>query len=82
MKFIKLLISVLLCATLLLPTAISSLADGEEIDNSPTCEEHAGGEWTVSLEPDYGVEGEESRSCTVCGEQESRSVPALVFPDY
>ena len=36
---------------------------------------HDWGEWTVTKPVSYGVDGEETRVCAVCGETETRAVP-------
>ena len=38
---------------------------------------HSWGEWTVTKQPTYTEEGEESRTCSVCNEKETRAVAAL-----
>lgn len=42
------------------------------------CTEHVFGEWTVTVEPTYTTEGEETRECTLCGEKETRVLPVIV----
>lgn len=39
-------------------------------------DEHKYGSWTVTKAPTYTEAGEEERTCTVCGEKESRVIPA------
>lgn len=41
---------------------------------------HDFGEWTVTKEVGIGSEGEETRTCTRCGEMETRPIPAKEFP--
>ena len=40
---------------------------------------HTFGEWTVTKEAQVGVKGEETRICSVCGEKETREIPALPY---
>ena len=41
---------------------------------------HEWGEWVVTVEPAIGVEGSQERTCTLCGEVETESIPALEEP--
>ena len=41
------------------------------------CIEHTYGDWTVVTPADFGVKGEEKRTCTVCGVSETREIPAV-----
>ena len=41
------------------------------------CIEHTYGDWTVVTPADFGVKGEERRTCTVCGVSETREIPAV-----
>ncbi len=41
------------------------------------CIEHTYGDWTVVTPADFGVKGEEKRTCTVCGVSETRDIPAV-----
>ena len=41
------------------------------------CIEHTYGDWTVVTPADFGVKGEEKRTCTVCGVSETREIPAI-----
>ena len=50
------------------------------IEDSAECS-HEWGEWTVTLEPDVGAEGSQERTCTLCGEVETETIPALEEPD-
>ena len=43
--------------------------------------EHKWGEWETVLEPIYGGDGSRQRSCSVCGETETASIPALERTD-
>ena len=46
---------------------------------------HEWGDWVVTVEPQIGVAGEETRTCTLCGATETREIPALeepVVPEY
>ena len=40
---------------------------------------HEWGEWTVTKEAQPGVKGEETRTCSVCGEKETREIAALPY---
>ena len=43
---------------------------------------HNFGEWAVTKEAQVGVKGEETRTCSVCGEKETRLIPSLPYvPD-
>ncbi|MBR5619503.1 MAG: hypothetical protein IKW76_07195, partial [Clostridia bacterium] len=48
-------------------------------------EEHAFTEWTVVTEPTETTEGKETRTCTICGREESRPIdklpPLLLYVD-
>ncbi|MBQ3355518.1 MAG: InlB B-repeat-containing protein [Oscillospiraceae bacterium] len=65
--------------------------DTEVIEETATCdvetatiyryatsllEGHQWGEWTVVTEPTCTVDGQRSRTCTVCGETETEAIPA------
>ena len=39
---------------------------------------HSYGEWETVKKPEIGVEGEEQRICTECGDVEKRNIPAIV----
>ena len=41
------------------------------------CIEHTYGDWTVVTPADFGVKGEEKRTCTVCNVSETREIPAI-----
>ena len=41
------------------------------------CIEHTYGDWTVVTPADFGVKGEEKRTCTVCSVSEIRDIPAI-----
>ena len=41
------------------------------------CIEHTYGDWTVVTPADFGVKGEEKRTCSVCGVSETREIPAI-----
>ena len=41
---------------------------------------HEWSEWVVTVEPQVGVAGEETRTCPLCGATETREVPALDEP--
>ena len=41
------------------------------------CIEHTYGDWTVVTPADFGVKGEEKRTCTVCNVSETRGIPAI-----
>ena len=41
------------------------------------CIEHTYGDWTVVTPADFGVKGEEKRTCTVCGVSETREIQAV-----
>ena len=45
-------------------------------DNETPPAEHSFGDWSTVSEPDCANEGNEVRTCTVCGAQENRSIPA------
>ncbi|MCD7775026.1 MAG: leucine-rich repeat protein [Clostridiales bacterium] len=38
---------------------------------------HSYGEWVVTVEPDYEIEGERQRTCTVCGNAETETIAPL-----
>lgn len=38
---------------------------------------HAYGEWTISIQPQVGVEGQKERACDICGHKEFATVAAL-----
>ena len=40
---------------------------------------HNFGEWVVTKEAQVGVKGEETRTCSVCGEKETREIAALPY---
>ncbi|MGN0733103.1 MAG: FecR domain-containing protein [Emergencia sp.] len=41
---------------------------------------HKPGDWVTTKYPDYGIEGEKTQSCTVCGEVvNTQTIPALVW---
>ncbi|MBR7070935.1 MAG: dockerin type I repeat-containing protein [Clostridia bacterium] len=40
---------------------------------------HSFGEWVVTKEAQVGVKGEETRTCSVCGETETREIAALPY---
>lgn len=42
--------------------------------------DHTYGDWTVTIKPSYFGEGKESRSCTLCGKEESVVLP--IIPHY
>ncbi len=42
--------------------------------------DHVWGDWVTVLEPEIGVAGSEERNCTLCGEIETREIPALEAP--
>lgn len=63
--FIVLVVSLLSCAATVFSAGCSCGA----------CE-HSWGEWTVTVGPGCTAEGEEERTCSECGETQSRSVPA------
>ena len=42
---------------------------------------HNYSEWTRTIQPQLGVEGRDSRTCSVCGAREDRAVPALTQED-
>lgn len=42
---------------------------------------HTFGEWVVTLPPTSDTEGMQERTCTVCGETEQLSIPAIGAPD-
>ncbi len=65
--FILLVVSLLSCAAAVVFSAGCSCG---------ACE-HSWGEWTVTVEPGCIAAGEEERTCTECGETQSRSVPAV-----
>jgi len=46
----------------------------------PTECEHEWSEWVVTVEPQVGVPGEETRTCALCGAIETQEVPALEAP--
>ena len=41
------------------------------------CIEHTYGDWTVVTPADFGVKGEEKRTCSVCNVSETREIPAI-----
>ena len=41
------------------------------------CIEHTYGDWTVVTPADFGVKGEEKRTCMVCNVSETREIPAI-----
>ena len=41
------------------------------------CIEHTYGDWAVVTPADFGVKGEEKRTCTVCNVSETREIPAV-----
>ncbi|MBO5090675.1 MAG: hypothetical protein J6C27_07200 [Clostridia bacterium] len=43
---------------------------------------HAWSKWAVTKAADVGVKGEEKRSCTACGETETRSIAAISNDNY
>jgi len=61
-------------------TAADSLDGAEHADTKKVTGValgHAWGEWTVTTEPTCTEAGEETRTCSRCGETETREVPAL-----
>ncbi|MBR4881049.1 MAG: hypothetical protein IKU19_03895, partial [Clostridia bacterium] len=44
--------------------------------------DHSFGDWTVTVEPTYTTEGEESAVCSVCGATETRVVDKLVCTEH
>ena len=54
--------------------------EGNSADLTPeattvVCDKHTYGEWETVKEPDCGNEGEKKRACTVCGSEETKSIP-------
>lgn len=46
----------------------------------PPCDEHNFGDWTIYKEPTTKEPGEERRTCSQCGEYESRVLDVVVIP--
>ena len=46
----------------------------------PPCAEHTWGEWAVKTAPTVNADGEDEKSCTVCGDEETRTVYAAGTP--
>ncbi|MBO4572457.1 MAG: Ig-like domain-containing protein [Clostridia bacterium] len=55
-----------------------SHCDYEAIEELPFAD-HTYGDWVVTKEPQIGVRGEETRTCTVCGATETRDVASLPY---
>ena len=67
-------------------SALNAAADVRTADNFDTiaaqfeyvvCLEHAYGDWTVVTPADFGVKGEEKRTCAICNASETREIPAV-----
>jgi len=46
---------------------------------APVCTEHAFTEWKITEAATCFVEGKETRTCTLCGETQTRAVPVLYY---
>ncbi|MBE6574219.1 MAG: S-layer homology domain-containing protein, partial [Ruminococcaceae bacterium] len=63
-------------------TAKCNDCDATDTREKAAGEHTAAAEWVVTVEPNYGVAGEETLYCAVCGEVlETREVGAKEFPD-
>jgi hypothetical protein len=56
-------------------------ADCNDCGATRTPAEHAFGEWKVTKQPTETAEGEQKRTCTVCGETQTATVAAITNPN-